>query len=123
MPYAVVLQGRDDVAAVLMMVDDRGEADAIAVGVRAVGHAVEVRQVGEGQLKDLSTASGRARQGDHAGGPPGHVLVQDSAGTEPLAVHVASVAAATGTVKRRRVGSGVRRPGAGPLPTAPEDRS
>ena len=49
MPYAVVLDGRDDVAAVLMLLDDRAEAEVIAVEVRAAGHRVEVRQVSEGR--------------------------------------------------------------------------
>jgi hypothetical protein len=37
MPHAVVLKGRDDVEAVLMVLDDRTEAEAIAIEVRAAG--------------------------------------------------------------------------------------
>jgi hypothetical protein len=57
MPYAVVLNGREDVAAVLMLLDDRTEAEAIALDIRAAGHGVEVRQVGEGLLRSWRTRS------------------------------------------------------------------
>jgi hypothetical protein len=56
MTYAVVLSDcPHDVAGVLVMLDDKGEAEQIAVEVRRAGHEVEVRQVSE-RLAERSTA-------------------------------------------------------------------
>jgi len=51
LPYALVVQGPDDVAAVLMVLDDCAEAEDIAFEMRQAGHGVEVRQVGEGRME------------------------------------------------------------------------
>jgi len=46
--YAVVLcDRRDDIAAALMLVDDRLEAEALAIELRKVGQRVEVTHVGD----------------------------------------------------------------------------
>jgi hypothetical protein len=46
--YAVVLcDRRDDIAGALMLVDDRVEAEALAIELRKVGQRVEVRHVGD----------------------------------------------------------------------------
>jgi hypothetical protein len=48
MSYAVVLSDRpQDAAGVLLMVEDKDEAEQIAIEVRRAGHRVEVRRVGE----------------------------------------------------------------------------
>jgi hypothetical protein len=48
MTHAVVLSDRPhDVAGVLVMLDDKGEAEQIAVEMRRGGHNVEARQVNE----------------------------------------------------------------------------
>jgi hypothetical protein len=48
MSYAVVLSERsDDIAGVLVMLDDKGDAEQIAIEMRRAGHKVEVRRVSE----------------------------------------------------------------------------
>jgi hypothetical protein len=61
MSYAVVLSDRPhDVAGVLVMLEDKAEAELIAIEVRAAGHKVEVREVSErlAGWKVLPTAGG-----------------------------------------------------------------
>jgi hypothetical protein len=48
MSYAVVLSERtDDIAGVLVMLDDKREAEEIAFEMRLAGHKVEVRRISE----------------------------------------------------------------------------
>jgi hypothetical protein len=48
MSYAVVLSDRtDDISGVLVMLDDQGDAEQIAIEMRLAGHKVEVRRVSE----------------------------------------------------------------------------
>jgi hypothetical protein len=48
MSYAVVLSDRtDDISGVLVMLDDKGDAEQIAIEMRRAGHEVEVRRVSE----------------------------------------------------------------------------
>jgi hypothetical protein len=47
MSYAVMLSDRPNISGVLVMLDDQGEAEQIAVEVRRAGHRVEVRKVGD----------------------------------------------------------------------------
>jgi hypothetical protein len=57
--YAVVLcDRRDDIAGALMLVDDRLEAEALAIELRKVGQRVEVKHVGDALARrDLATAA------------------------------------------------------------------
>jgi hypothetical protein len=58
MSYAVVLSERpQDATGVLLMVEDKDEAEQIAIEVRRAGHRVEVRRVGElvAEWKDFSS--------------------------------------------------------------------
>jgi hypothetical protein len=58
MSYAVVLSDRtDDISGVLVMLDDKGDAEQIAIEMRLRGHEVEVRRVSD-------SLSGRAPSRD-----------------------------------------------------------
>jgi hypothetical protein len=56
-PYAVVLKGRDDPEAVLMVLDETAEAEAIAIELRGAGHAVQVRVFSERTRSGLAPLS------------------------------------------------------------------
>jgi hypothetical protein len=60
MSYAVVLSDRtDDMAGVLVMLDDKGEAEQIAIEMRRGGHKVEVRMLSEQLARRGSTPEAR----------------------------------------------------------------
>ena len=66
MSYAVVLcDRRDDIAAALMLVDDRLEAEALAIELRKVGQRVEVTHVGDALA--LRSATGASASPDEPG--------------------------------------------------------
>jgi hypothetical protein len=61
MTYAVMLSDRPNASGVLLMVDERDEAEEIAFEVRRAGHRVEVRRCKEwapGSEADVASPSG-----------------------------------------------------------------
>jgi hypothetical protein len=58
MSFAVVLSDRPlDVTGVLVMLDDKGETEQIAIEVRRAGHEVEVREVTERLARRMTPAT------------------------------------------------------------------
>jgi hypothetical protein len=61
MSYAVVLSDRtEEIAGVLVMLDDKREAEEIAFEMRLAGHKVEVRTVSERLAGRRSSPEGRS---------------------------------------------------------------